>query len=236
MAHNSIKLYASAICMNYLDMRGDLETLSHLGVDRLHYDICDSYFVPEFGLPFYLVNKLIQASDIPSDYHLMVEEPKRIYEFIPKEDSPSELPRVSVHYEACRNLHRELVALRRLGFSPGLIINPATTLDHIEYVIEEVNQVTIMTVNPGFPSQKMIPQTMKKIERLRQWRDKAGYDLDITVDGNVSFDNIPKMVSAGATALVLGTSGLFVPGQPLEESYQQLMNAINQGTQLERTQ
>jgi ribulose-phosphate 3-epimerase len=222
--------------MDYLDMRGDLETLRHLGIDRLHYDICDSYFVPEFGLPFYLIRKLVEYSGFPSDYHLMVEEPKRIYEFIPKEESAEDRPRVSVHYEACRNLHRELVALRRMGFSPGLVINPATTLSHIEYVIEEVNQVTIMTVNPGFPSQEIIPQTITKIERLRQWRDRAGYDLDVAVDGNVSFDNIPRMVAAGASALVLGTSGLFVPDRPLQASYEQLKEAIDKGTTLAATQ
>jgi ribulose-phosphate 3-epimerase len=174
------------------------------------------------------VEKLKEASPIPSEYHMMVEEPKRIFEFIPKEEGAF----VSLHYEACRNLHRELVTLRRMGFRPGVVVSPATTLHHIEYVIEEVDLVVVMTVNPGFPSQKMVPQTLKKIERLREWRAKAGYEIEIMVDGNVSFENIPKMVEAGADILVLGTSGLFVKGQSRSESYAKLKAVIDEGLKL----
>ena len=228
MAFQGIKLSASVICMDWLNLKTDLELIEQLQVDYLHYDICDSYFVPEFGLPFHLVKKIISNSIIKPDYHLMVEEPKRIFEVIPKHEGAS----VSIHYEACRNLHRELVTLRRMGFSPGVVINPATTLDHIEYVIEEVDLVTVMTVNPGFSSQKMIPQTLKKIERLRQWRDQVGYKLDIVVDGNVSFDNIPSMVAAGTDVLVLGTSGLFIKDQLLQQSFEQLKKVIDEGIRL----
>ncbi len=225
MAYNGIKISASAICMNFFDPKHDIELLEGFPVDYMHYDVCDSYFVPEFGLPFYLIRKIIASTSLQSDYHLMVEEPKRIFEFIPRQEGA----RVSLHYEACRNLHRELVKLRQLGFSPGLVVNPATTLDHIEYVVEEVNLVTIMTVNPGAPSQRIVPQVLKKIERLKEWRDRAGYKLDIVVDGNVSFANIPNMVAAGADMLVLGTSGLFTSDVPLAESFVRLKGAIDEG-------
>lgn len=225
MAYRGIKLSTSAICMNWLHLMDDLVLMERFRIDYMHYDISDSYFVPEFGLPFYLVKKVIDNTAIGPDYHLMIEEPKRIFDMIPKQEGA----RVSIHYEACRNLHRELVTLKRMGFVPGIVINPATTLDHIEYVIEEVGLVTIMTVNPGFPSQKVIPQTLNKIERLKEWRDRVGYQLDIVVDGNVSFDNVPLMVAAGADVLVLGTSGLFVNGQSLEESHEQLKCAIDEG-------
>ncbi len=225
MSYQGIKLSASVICMNWLNLKSSLEKMAQLYIDYLHYDICDSYFVPEFGLPFYLIQKIIDNTSIQSDYHIMVEEPKRIFEFIPFQKGA----RVNIHYEACRNLHRELVALRRMGFLPGVVINPATTLDQIEYVIEEVSQVTIMTVNPGFPSQQMIPQCLKKIQRLKDWKKQAGYELSIIADGNVSFENIPAMIAAGADTLVLGTSGLFVNGLTIDECFEQLMNAINKG-------
>lgn len=228
MAYRGIKLSTSAICMNWMHMKHDLELMEQFQIDYIHYDVCDSYFVPEFGLPFYLINKIIDNSNISSDYHLMVEEPKRIFEYIPPEKGAL----VNIHYEACRNLHRELVTLRRIGFAPGVVINPASSLEHIEYVIEEVDTVAVMTVNPGFPSQKMVPQTLLKVQRLSEWRNRVGYNLDILVDGNVGVDNIPKMVAAGADILVLGTSGLFIKDQPLEESFEDLKRAIDEGLTL----
>lgn len=228
MSYKGIKISPSVICMDWMELRREIAYLEKIGADFLHLDICDSYFVPEFGLPFYLIKRLKEACSIPSEYHMMVEEPKHIFEYIPPEEGAF----VSLHYEACRNLHRELVTLRRMGFRPGVVINPATTLDHIEYVIEEVDMVVVMTVNPGFPSQKMVPQTLKKIERLREWRSRVGYDLDIMVDGNVSLHNIPKMIEAGADVLVLGTSGLFIKDMPCEESYEQLKSVIDNGLKL----
>jgi ribulose-phosphate 3-epimerase len=228
MAYRNIELSPSVLCMDWLHLAGDVDLMARIRADWMHYDVCDSYFVAEFGLPFYLIDRVRAATSIPSDYHLMVEEPRRIYEHIPREENA----RVSIHYEACRNLHRDLVALRKLGFAPGVIVNPATTLDHIEYVIEEVDMVTIMTVNPGFPNQQLIPQILKKIERLREWRDKVQYKLDIAVDGNVSFEHIPHMVAAGAEVLVLGTSGLFVKGSTIEDNYERLREAIDRGLEL----
>lgn len=225
MAYHGIKLSASAICMNWLDLSRDLDAMKRFEVDTLHYDICDSYFVPDFGLPFSLVAQLRDACSIPSHYHLMVTEPKRVYESIPAEEGA----RVSIHYEACRNLHRDLVALRRLGFTPGLVINPATTLEHIEYVVEEVDLLTVMTGNPGFASQKMIPQTLKKIEGLREWRQRVGYALDIVVAGSVSLANVAQLVAAGADVLVLGAHALFVADAPLDESFERLKAAIDEG-------
>jgi ribulose-phosphate 3-epimerase len=228
MAYRGIKISPSVICLDWLNLSQELAFLQEIEADFLHLDICDSYFVPEFGLPFYIIKKLHEVCPIRSEYHLMVEEPKRIFEFIPPEKGAF----VSVHYEACRNLHRELVTLRQMGFRPGVVINPATTLEHIEYVIEEVDLVVVMTVNPGFPSQKMVPQTLTKIERLRDWRERAGFEVQIMVDGNVSFENIPKMVGAGADILVLGTSGLFVNNISREDSVGRLKTVIDEGLRL----
>ena len=199
---NGIKLAPSVLAADYARLGEQVQEVAAAGADYIHVDVMDGRFVPNITVGPLVVEALRRMTDLPLDVHLMVEEPKRIFELIP----PQEGARVSIHYEACRNLHRELVKLRQLGFSPGLVVNPATTLDHIDYVVEEVNLVTIMTVNPGAPSQRIVPQVLKKIERLKEWRDRAGYQLDIVVDGNVSFDNIPKMVAAGADMLVLGRS------------------------------
>ena len=184
--------------MDWGRLEKNLKESEDAGADYLHYDVGDSYFSPEFGMPLHLVEKITSQTDLPLDFHLMVEEPRRIFEWLPS--SPT---RVTIHYEACRNLHRDLVALRQLGHRPGLALNPGTNLDLIEYVIEEIDYALIMTSNPGFPDQKMTPQVLRKIERLRDWRDESGRTLQIAVEGNVSLDNVTELVTAGAELLTL---------------------------------
>jgi len=230
MAYQGIEISASVMCMNWLNIKEDLKVLEDLGIDYLHFDVMDGYFVPEFSIGPLIINQIRESSIIPSDYHLMVEEPRRIFDQYVSGDGAF----FSIHYEACRNLHRDLVTLRKLQFRPGLALNPATTLEHIEYVIEEVDMVTVMTVNPGYIGQKMIPQTLHKVQKLREWRDEVGYPLKIAVDGNVSIANVPKMIEAGADIIVVGSSGLFIQGQSLEESYQQLTASIDEGLNLRK--
>lgn len=223
--YRGIKLAPSVICLDWLELKKDIENICRLGIDRLHYDICDGLFVLDYGLPFSICQLVAEQTSLPPAYHLMVEEPRHIFEQIPK--LPGSL--IYLHYEACRNLHRELVYLRKMGFSPGLVLCPATPLDYIEYVVEEVDSVMIMTVNPGAAGQKMVPQTLSKIEKLSQFREKNGLKLDITVDGNVSFQNIPAMIKAGADTLVLGTSGLLIPGMERQKAFLLLCQAIDEG-------
>jgi ribulose-phosphate 3-epimerase len=228
MAYREIEISASVMCMDWLHLYDQLLALEQLNIDLLHFDLMDGVFVPEFSLGPLIVKKIRKNTTIPSDYHVMVEEPRRIFEQFVGDDGAY----FSIHYEACRNLHRELVSLRKLNFKPGIVLNPATTLENIEYVIEEVSKVTIMTVNPGYVGQKMVSQTLNKVKKLNEWRNKYKYDLKIAVDGNVSFENVPKMIAAGADVLVVGTSGLFVKNQSLEESYEQLILKIDEGMEM----
>jgi ribulose-phosphate 3-epimerase len=155
----------------------------------------------------------------------MVEEPIRIL----RNFTPDEGAILSIHYEACRNLHRDLIRVRRNGYQVGLVLNPATTLNAIEYVIDEVDMITIMTVNPGFKGQKLVPQMLKKIGDLARLRAKLKLDFKISVDGNVSLENIPAMIAAGADILVGGSSGLFIAGRPLTESINTMRRQIQNG-------
>lgn len=225
MAHRNIEISASVICVNWLNAGEQICKLETLGIDYLHFDVMDGIFVNEFSFGPLIINQIRESSSIPSDYHIMVEEPRRTFEHYAREEGAI----ISLHYEACRNLHRELVTLRKMGFRPGLVLNPATTLENIEYVIEEVDRITIMTVNPGYVGAKLIPQTLEKIKRLKEWRDRVGFEFKIAVDGNVSFNNIPRMVANGADTLIVGTSGLFVRGQSLDDSYTELIRAIDMG-------
>lgn len=225
MSYKGIEVAASVMCMDWLYIGDQLSTLKQLEIDYLHFDIMDGVFVPTLSIGPLVVNQIRENTTIFCDYHVMVEEPRRIFE----QYTADEGSYFSIHYEACRNLHRDLVLLRKLNFRPGLVLNPATTLENIEYVIEEVDKITIMMVNPGYVGQKLVPQTLDKVRKLREWRDRVRYQLKIAVDGNVSFDNIPKMIAAGADTLVVGTSGLFIKGYSLKESYQQLQAAIDEG-------
>ena len=228
MAYRGIELSASVMCMNFLQVKDQLTIMEDLEIDYLHFDIMDGEFVPEFTMGPCIIKQLVENTKIPSDYHIMVNEPVRIFDqYLFDKDAF-----FAIHYESCRNLHRELVALSRLGFKPGLVLNPATTLEHIEYVIEEVDLITIMTVNPGYAGQKLVPQVIKKVKKLDDWRRENKQNKIISVDGNVSFEHIPAMVAAGADRLVLGTSSLFNSKGTLSTNYQLLSEAIDQGLEL----
>lgn len=221
---------ASIMCANWMHLEQDIRALEAAKIDYIHYDVMDGFFVEDYCLGLSIINEIRQNTSIPSDYHLMVEEPARIL----KNFTPEESAILSIHYEACRNLHRDLIRIRRLGFRVGLVLNPATTLNAIEYVIEEVDTITIMTVNPGFKGQKLVPQMLKKIDDLRKLRSKFQIDFKISVDGNVNPENIPKMVAAGADILVGGSSGLFIAGQALAKSITQMRQQVQKGLQFRK--
>jgi ribulose-phosphate 3-epimerase len=224
------------MCANWMHLAHDLRVLEQGGIDYIHYDVMDGFFVEDYCLGTSIINEIRQNTHIPADYHLMVEEPIRILRnFTPPPLNPPQGGGgdiMSIHYEACRNLHRDLIRIKRLGFQVGLVLNPATTLNAIEYVIDEVDTITIMTVNPGFKGQKLVPQMMQKIESLAQLRARLRLEFKISVDGNVDSAHIPAMVAAGADILVGGSSGLFIAGQPLVQSIVHMRQCIEAGVKL----
>ncbi len=221
----SIQISASIMCANWMRLEDDLRILEEEGINYIHYDMMDGFFCPDYCLGTQIINQIRKNTSLPSDYHLMIEEPSRILNhFIPKEGDI-----LSIHYEACRNLHRDLVRIKQMGFRSGIVLNPATPLQAIEYIIEEVDQVTIMTVNPGYSGQKLVPQTLKKIEKLDEWRKKDSLEFKISVDGNVNGENIPQMVAGGCDLLVGGSSGLFVKDLPLRQSIAAMRYYMDEG-------
>jgi ribulose-phosphate 3-epimerase len=222
---HGVKISASVVCANWMRLEEDLRALERNNVDYVHYDIMDGFFCQDFCMGTQIIQEIRRNTRLPGDYHLMVEEPARILNsFAP---GPQDI--LTIHYEACRNLHRDLMQVKRLGCRVGLALNPATALEAIEYVIEEVDVIMIMTVNPGYAGQKLVPQTLKKIEILRDLRAKDKLRFEISVDGNVGGPNIPQMVAAGADMLVGGSSGLFSKDCPLDESFRRLAELIAQG-------
>jgi len=225
MVENKVEISASIMCINWLNVGADLEVLEKHGIDYLHWDIIDGTFASDFTMGSSIINKIKSKSKMRSDYHLMVVEPSRVFQTfdISKDDV------LTIHQEASRNLHRDLVSIRRLGARVGVAISPGTPLETLEYIIEDVDQVLIMTVDPGFMGQKLIPQTLRKIEKLRQMISDLKLNVKIEVDGNVNIGNVREMVAAGADILVGGSSGLFRSDVSLESAIQFLREDISRG-------
>jgi len=223
--YKGISLSASVMCMNWLNVERDLEALSALEMDYLHVDVIDGTFAPDFTMGSSIINLIRANTDIPFDYHLMAEEPSSLFEAFPV----GEHDFFSIHQEASRNLHRDLVKIKRNMGKVGVALSPATPIDTLEYIIEDVDIVMLMTVNPGYMGQALVPQVLKKVERVKQLVSDLKLDTRIAVDGNVSIANIPEMVKAGANHLVLGSSGLFRKGVEFPQALIDLKEAIDKG-------
>lgn len=202
----SIKIEASLACANFKHIEADIRQLSAGGVDCLHIDIMDGRFVPNFALDFNIVQMAKQLTDIPLDCHLMVEQPER---YIDRAASLG-ATYITVHFEATHHVQRALQQIRDTGAKSGVALNPATPIISLDYILDDIDIVTIMTVNPGFTGQTLIPAMLRKVRDVRALLDSREQGkIDIQVDGNVSFQHIPAMVTAGATMLVGGTSSVF---------------------------
>ncbi|NQY41817.1 MAG: ribulose-phosphate 3-epimerase, partial [Legionellales bacterium] len=169
-----------------------------------------------------------ENTSLTSNYHLMVEEPSRIFDiFEPEEDAI-----LFIHQECSRNLHRDLVKIRQKGLLVGVALCPATPLETLEYILEDVDVVLLMTVNPGYKGQSLVPQTIRKISDLKKIIKNMELNTRIAVDGNVNCNTIPKMVAAGGDTLILGSSGLFKKDKSISDCVQDIKNAIDEGYKL----
>jgi ribulose-phosphate 3-epimerase len=220
-----VEISASIMCIDWLNAGRQLEVLHSEGVDRLHWDVIDGRFAPDFTMGSSIINRFRKKSTLPSDYHLMVEEPNRLFDSF----EISEGDTFTIHQECCRNLHRDIITLRRKGAQVGVALSPATPLSVLEYIIEDIDYVLIMTVNPGYMGQQLVPQTIRKIADLKELIYDMELDVRVGVDGNVNLENVPNMVAAGADVLVAGSSGLFRDDMPLEDALRRLHGAIDEG-------
>jgi ribulose-phosphate 3-epimerase len=201
-----VKLGASIACANLARLEDDLHQLSESGIDSLHIDIMDGRFVSNFALDFAVMETIRRITDLPLDCHLMIEDPER---YIGRAAATG-AQYIAIHYEATPHAQKALQQIHDAGARAAIALNPATPVQCLEYILDDIDAVTIMTVNPGAMGQKLIPAMLRKIADTRRMLDAEGYEaVDIQVDGNVSFAHIPAMVEAGATMLVGGTSSVF---------------------------
>jgi len=228
--YRGITLSASMMCVNWLNVGRDLEQLEKLDIDYLHYDIIDGLFAPDFTMGSSIIEVIQENTKIPADFHLMVEEPSRIFDMFTLVDTTF----FSIHQECSKNLHRDLSTIRKKSGRPGVALSPATNLDVLEYIIEDLDLVTVMTVNPGYKGQPIVPQVIKKIKKLKNMIVQLKLETKISVDGNVNAKTIPDMVAAGADILVLGSSGLFQKNMSIAEAGEQIFRAIDKGLDTSR--
>jgi len=213
----------SMMCIDFAHLEDSINVLAKLNVEYLHFDIMDGDFVPNYTLGPDFMKAVRSISSIPFDIHLMIQRPEDKLSYF--DIRPGDL--VCVHQESTVHLQRVLQRIRDMGAKAAVALNPATPISSLEEVLDDIDVILIMTVNPGYAGQKLIPSTIGKIGRLREYLHVHGYDrIAIEVDGNVSFENAELMRSAGADIFVAGSSSLFSKEIDLNTSGQKLRTII----------
>ena len=196
------KLAPSILAADFSRLGEQIKLVEKAGADYLHIDVMDGMFVPSisFGLP--VIETIRKESNLIFDVHLMIEEPGRYV----KQFAAAGADILNVHVEACTHLQRTISEIKELGLKAGVTLNPGTPLTTLEYILNDVDLVLIMSVNPGFGGQKFIPFTLQKLNDLREMRLRKNATAEIEVDGGVTLSNAKEIMEAGAEVLVSGSS------------------------------
>ena len=202
MVHPAVAIAPSILAANFASLEESIRAVERGGADIIHIDVMDGHFVPNITVGVPVVASLRKATRLPLDVHLMIENPEQYIEaFI---EAGADM--ISVHQEATPHLDRALEMIRERGKDAGAVINPSTPVEMLSEVMDRMDHVLVMSVNPGFGGQSFIPNALEKIQKLRKMRERYNANFRIEVDGGIELGNVAQIVRAGAQILVAGTS------------------------------
>jgi ribulose-phosphate 3-epimerase len=202
METDRVKLAPSILAADFARLGEQVAEAEQAGADRIHVDVMDGHFVPNLSMGAPIVQSLRRVTSLPLEIHLMISNPDFFLDEFVEAGSASFL----VHWEDNCNLHRTVQRIKALGKRAGVVINPATPAAVLEEILRDVEQVLVMTVNPGFGHQHFLPTTLPKIRRVRQMIEQIKPECDLEVDGGIDAETAPLAVAAGANVLVAGTA------------------------------
>lgn len=197
-----IKIAPSILAADFGKLVEEVKDVEKAGADLIHVDVMDGHFVPNISFGSIAMDAIRPHTDLPLDVHLMIENPDQYIEQFAKAGAAY----ITVHVEACRHLHRTIQLIRSYGVKPGVVLNPHTPIETIKHILEDIDMVLFMTVNPGFGGQKFIHSVVPKIKELSDIIKEKNLDVAIEIDGGVNAETIVPCAEAGATIFVAGSA------------------------------
>lgn len=214
-------LSPSILSADFANLGQQIKILDEAGSQYVHIDVMDGTFVPSISFAFPIMKSIRELTDSIFDVHLMIEEPIRYID----EFAACGADLITVHAEACKHLDRTIQAIKEKNIIAAVALNPSTPLSEIEYILPSVDMVLIMTVNPGFGGQKLIPYTIDKVRDLKKMIEKKGLKTDIEVDGGINLENVHEVIDAGANIIVAGSA---VFSGDISDNIKQFMQTLNE--------
>lgn len=197
-----VKIAPSILSADFSQLGNEIRAVDNGGADVIHIDVMDGHFVPNITIGPLVVEAARRVTEKPLDVHLMITDPGAYIDAFA--DAGADW--ITVHVEACTHLHRVIAQIKQRGLKAGAVLNPSTSLSTLDYILEDLDIVMVMSVNPGFGGQSFIPSTLEKIWQLRQRIEALGLDIDIEIDGGVSNKTIQDIAAAGANVFVAGSA------------------------------
>lgn len=197
-----VKIAPSILSADFSKLGEEILDVEKGGADYIHVDVMDGHFVPNITIGPLIVEAIRPVTKLPLDVHLMIENPDQYIEAFAKAGADY----ITVHVEACKHLHRTISFIKSFGVKAGVVLNPATPVEMIQHIIEDVDMVLLMTVNPGFGGQAFIPSVLPKITQVKELAAAKNHQLEIEIDGGVNEKTAKLCIEAGATVLVAGSA------------------------------
>lgn len=201
------RLAPSILSADFSKLGDEVRAIEEAGARLIHVDVMDGHFVPNISFGSGVMKSILGKTGLSFDVHLMIERPDQYIEEFVTEQTEF----ITVHAEACTHLHRTLQLIKSFGIKAGVALNPATPLNLLDYLLEDLDQVLIMSVNPGFGGQKFIPSAMDKVNALRKLKDARNPRLEIGIDGGITLDNVKAVIDAGVNIVVAGSAVFGAP-------------------------